>query len=131
MTRQIFIMTYQISHSFSFCLVIHFLILYLLFFVLYSKLKICYSLVNLILAKFSRNTCLKFTMLFCPVTQHLVLIFSMILPFYTFIEKSFTDLPEPRILESLAGCRTFLFAVFCKIGQLECKVQLIFDFMSN
>ena len=28
-----------------------------------------------------------------------------------------------RILESLAGCRTMsLFAVFCKIGALECKV---------
>ena len=28
----------------------------------------------------------------------------------------------PRILESLAGCRTMLpFAVFCKIGALECN----------
>ena len=31
----------------------------------------------------------------------------------------------PRILESLAGCRTmFLFAVFCKIGVLERNVYL-------
>ena len=31
---------------------------------------------------------------------------------------------ESRILESLAGCHTiFLFAVFCKIGALECNVH--------
>ena len=62
MTRQIFtIMVCQISPDFIFFPVIHFLIFYLLFFVFYSKLKLLYSSsVNLILAKFFKNTCLKF-----------------------------------------------------------------------
>ena len=61
MTGKIFIMTCQISQGFIFCPVIHFFILYLFFFVLYYKLELLYSSsVNLILAKFFKNTYLKF-----------------------------------------------------------------------
>ena len=73
-TGQIFMMTCQISQGFIFCPFIHFSILYLFIFVLYSKLELLYSsAVKIILGKFFKNTCLKFG-------NH----FSVIFSFYTF-----------------------------------------------
>ena len=91
-------MTCQISQGFIFCPVIHFLILCLFFFVLYSKLELLYSSsVNLILNKFFKNTCLKFG------NHYYVAFPSDIASDYYFLndifilhfQKSFTNLSEP------------------------------------